>query len=266
VGKRPAVVWRLVLVLVLLAPLVACEPELGMPSERERRSPPADDPYVIAAEPSANARTTAPTGMVPLGPASSTDGWLVVPEGYRPERPARLIVCLRGAGGTARAALRFFRDDVDARNLILVAPEARGPTWDPAVGGTRADAAFIEAALRRVFDRYAVSPRHVAVAGFSDGASFALTLGLTNGDLFRHVIAFSPGFMDVRTAMGSPRVFVSHGSSDDTLPIERTSEPIVADLEAAGYDVTFARFAGEHEVPERLREVALRWYLNAHDR
>jgi len=31
--------------------------------------------------------------------------------------------------------------------------------------------------------------------GFSDGASYALSVGITNGDLFTHVIAFSPGFV-----------------------------------------------------------------------
>ncbi len=31
--------------------------------------------------------------------------------------------------------------------------------------------------------------------GFSDGASYALSLGVPNGDLFTHIVAFSPGFM-----------------------------------------------------------------------
>lgn len=254
------------LAVALLVALSGCDPDLGVPSERERRTVAPDDPYGIDAEPDAGVRSSAPTGLLPLVPDSPDDGWLLVPDAYSPRRPARLVVCLRGAGGTAGAALRFFREHADERNLILVAPEARGRTWDPALGGTGADAAFIEAALQRVFSRYAVRPADVAVAGYSDGASFALTLGLTNGALFRHVIAFSPGFMDVRAATGDPRVFVSHGTSDDTLPIDATSERIVADLEAAGYDVTFVPFPGEHHVPERVREVALRWYLDAHDR
>lgn len=32
-------------------------------------------------------------------------------------------------------------------------------------------------------------------AGFSDGASYALSLGQPNADVFSHIIAFSPGFM-----------------------------------------------------------------------
>jgi predicted esterase len=256
--------------IVLLAAIVACSAvvgcvgsaDLGSPSARETVSADDDDPYRLTARPAEEVRGAAPTGVLPLVPRSPDDGWLVVPAGYSPQRPARLVLCLRGAGGEARAALRFFRDDVDARNLILVAPEARDRTWDPALGGTGEDAAFIDGALRRVFARYAVDPRAVAAAGFSDGGSFSLTLGLTNGDLFGSVIAFSPGFMDVKSAVGTPRVFVSHGTSDDTLPIERTSEPMVAQMQDAGYNVTFRTFAGEHGVPEPIAAEALRWFLD----
>lgn len=41
----------------------------------------------------------------------------------------------------------------------------------------------------------AIDPAHVAIGGFSDGASCALSLGLVNGDLFTHVMAFSPGLV-----------------------------------------------------------------------
>jgi phospholipase/carboxylesterase len=63
--------------------------------------------------------------------------------------------------------------------------------------------------------------------GFSDGASYALSLGLTNGDLFRHVIAFSPGFMAPAARRGEPPVFVSHITRDGVLPIGVTSHRIV---------------------------------------
>ncbi len=46
----------------------------------------------------------------------------------------------------------------------------------------------------------------VGIGGFSDGASYALSLGLTNGDLFTHVLAFSPGFMRPASQVGRPKV------------------------------------------------------------
>jgi phospholipase/carboxylesterase len=59
----------------------------------------------------------------------------------------------------------------------------------------------------------------LAVEGFSDGASYALSIGLTNGDLFTHVVAFSPGFASPVAYTGKPPVFVSHGTHDEVLPI-----------------------------------------------
>jgi predicted esterase len=87
---------------------------------------------------------------------------------------------------------------------------------------------------------YAIDPARVAIGGFSDGASYALSLGLTNGDLFSHVLAFSPGFMAPAGQEGSPRIFVSHGTRDAVLPIDRCSRRIVPTLRRAGYDVAYA--------------------------
>jgi phospholipase/carboxylesterase len=110
----------------------------------------------------------------------------------------------------------------------------------------------IDQALGQVFGQYAVDPERLAIAGFSDGASYALSLGLANGQLFDHVIAFSPGFMAPPRQEGSPKVFISHGVQDQVLPISRCSRRIVPQLKAAGYQVTYREFAGGHAVPEEL--------------
>ena len=82
------------------------------------------------------------------------------------------------------------------------------------VGGYGPDIEFIDRALEWVFDRLALDTRRLAITGFSDGASYSLSLGLTNGDLFTRVIAFSPGFMVPARRRGKPPVFVSHGTHD----------------------------------------------------
>ena len=56
-----------------------------------------------------------------------------------------------------------------------------------------------------------VDPARLVIGGFSDGASYALSLGLINGQLFRKVAAFSPGFVVTGEPEGKPRVFISHG-------------------------------------------------------
>jgi predicted esterase len=54
---------------------------------------------------------------------------------------------------------------------------------------------YLDQALQHVFETYSIDPGRVGLGGFSDGASYALSLGVANGDLFSHIIAFSPGFM-----------------------------------------------------------------------
>jgi phospholipase/carboxylesterase len=140
--------------------------------------------------------------------------------------------------------------------------DSRASTWDAVLGGFGPDAAFIDAALARVFTRYAVDPARIAVEGFSDGASYAIGLGLTNGDLFTHAIAFSPGSLPLLERNGAPAVFVSHGTADQILPIDRCSRRIVPELERRKYPVSYVEFAGDHRVPPEIAARAVRWLLN----
>ena len=99
----------------------------------------------------------------------------------------------------------------------------------------------------------------LAVAGFSDGASYALTLGLSNGDVLPRVVAFSPGFSAARRHRGRPELFVTHGVDDRVLPIDRTSRRIVPDLRDRGHEVEYREFPGGHAVPAELADAAARW-------
>jgi poly(3-hydroxybutyrate) depolymerase len=140
---------------------------------------------------------TPPTGLIPLQlSGSDRDGVVYVPPSYRHESPAPLVLTLHGATGSGRRGLRRLQPLADAAGLILLAPDSRGTTWDVAMtGGFGPDPEFVDRALDLVFACYAVDPSRLVAEGFSDGASYALSLGLLNGDLFTHVIAFSPGFM-----------------------------------------------------------------------
>ena len=57
------------------------------------------------------------------------------------------------------------------------------------------DYVAINRALEEASARCAIDRNRLAIGGFSDGASYALSLGLANGDVFSFVIAFSPGFI-----------------------------------------------------------------------
>jgi phospholipase/carboxylesterase len=204
---------------------------------------------------------SAGTGLVPLRlSGSDRDGAVYVPESYRSDTPAPLVLTLHGATGSGRRGLGRLQSLADAAGLILLAPDSRGVTWDVAMsGGFGPDAEFVDRALDFVFARYAVDPTRLAAEGFSDGASYALSLGLLNGDLFTHVIAFSPGFVAEGTRRGKPRVFVSHGVHDRILPIDRCGRRIARDLRGDDYDVSYTEFDGGHAVPTEIAGAAVDW-------
>jgi phospholipase/carboxylesterase len=200
------------------------------------------------------------TGLRPLGLGSTRDGLLYVPAGYGELEKAPLALTLHGAGGNARSGISHFLHLADAAGVVLLAPESRGRTWDVLVDGYGPDVEFIDRALEWSFDRLALDTRRLAITGFSDGASYALSLGLTNGDLLTHLIAFSPGFMATGDRRGKPHAFVSHGTRDRMLPIERCSRRIVPQLDRAGYQVHYREFDGPHTVPESIAREALHWF------
>ncbi len=202
-------------------------------------------------------------GLYALGLAAARDALLYVPATDRSDRPAPLAVMLHGAGGAAERTMSHQRDLAEALGIVLLVPPSRRQTWDVLLGGYGPDVAFIDAALAATFARCAVDPRRAAVGGFSDGASYALSLGLTNGDLFTHVIAFSPGFMAPAAEAGMPRCYVSHGTRDAVLPIDRCSRRLVPELRRAGYDVLYHEFDGPHVVPPEVAREAMDWLVGA---
>lgn len=79
--------------------------------------------------------------------------------------------------------------------MILLSPQSQSSSWDVIRGGYGPDVQIMDKALKSVFERYTIDPQKCSIGGFSDGASYALSVGTTNGDLFSHIVAFSPGFM-----------------------------------------------------------------------
>ena len=232
---------------------------------------------VIDAAPSAQGRLTARPGATPresgtagagthaLGLASPRDAILQLPRNASPG-PVPLLVLLHGAGGGAGGVLRRVGEAAGEAGLGVLAPDSRGSTWDGIRDGFGADVMFLDRALARVFGMIAIDPARLAVGGFSDGATYALSLGLINGDLFRRVLAFSPGFIIDGSRHGRPRVFISHGKSDPILPIDHSSRAIVPGLRKDGYDVTYREFDGRHEVPAAIAQEGMRWVARSRQR
>ncbi|WP_181306906.1 alpha/beta hydrolase [Rufibacter sp. XAAS-G3-1] len=201
-------------------------------------------------------------GLQPLGPDGSKDGLLYVPKGYDAAKPAALAMMLHGSGGNPEQGMGLLQRYADAHNIILIAPASRKYTWDVIVSDSFGpDVIFLDQAIAQVLETYAVDSTHMALGGFSDGASYALCLGLTNGDLFTHLIAFSPGFSFSREKHGSPEVFISHGVNDGVLPIDPCGRQVNHDLQRQGLNVNYLEFDGDHEIPANISQEAIEWFL-----
>ncbi|MET8361191.1 phospholipase [Micromonospora sp. NPDC005171] len=198
------------------------------------------------------------TGLVPItGPDGDRLALGYAPEPATDGSAYRLVLLLHGAGGSARQGLDLLLPVADAQHLLLVAPDSSAASWDLIAGGFGADVGRIDCLLTTVFDTYPVSD--VTVGGFSDGASYALSLGLANGDLVDAVLAFSPGFAAPPVTHGRPRIFISHGVDDRVLPVDVCSRRLVPRLHDLGYDVAYQEFPGGHEIPAPIRDSAIAW-------
>ncbi len=200
--------------------------------------------------------TTSETGTKVLGLTRGRDAILQLPS--KPSAaPLPLLVLLHGASGSGTGVLRRLGSFADETGIAVLAPDSRESSWDAIRGDFGPDVNFLNRALERVFETVATDPARLCIGGFSDGATYAVSLGLINGDLFRRVVAFSPGFVIPGETQGKPRFFISHGTADKILPIDRCSRVIVARLQKRGYDVTFREFDGGHDIPPDIARAGM---------
>jgi predicted esterase len=205
--------------------------------------------------------SSARTGLQTFDGSDRTQvGLAYVPSGLG-DGPFRVVVLLHGSGGSARQGIELMLPIADRHRFLLLAPKSQWCTWDVIMRGFGPDVRRIDRLLDEVSALWPVN--RLAVGGFSDGASYALSLGIANGDLFDSVIAFSPGFAASMIAHGTPRLFISHGINDEVLPINNCSRRLVPRLERAGYPVTYVEFNGAHTVPVELVEQAATWLAAA---
>lgn len=201
-----------------------------------------------------------PPGRHHLGIADERDAVLYVPVELRPE-PVPMLVMFHGAGGFPEKVLPFIEPHADAHGFLVLAPHSTFPTWDIVIGGNGPDLERLQQALAAVSARYRIRPDRLAFAGFSDGASYALSIGITNGDIASHVIAFSGGFMSIFMQEGTPKVFIAHGLADEQLPVQTGGRANAAKLKAAGYDVEYVEFNGMHAIQPPIVAEAIRFFL-----
>jgi predicted esterase len=203
-----------------------------------------------------------PPGLHSLKLRRERDTLLYIPKSAAPDRASPLVLYLHGATGSEQQGIKRLSSLSDQLGFVLLSPASEETTWDAIQSGYGRDFRLIDNALAATFESCSIDPDRIAVSGFSDGASYALGLGLSNGELFGSVAAFSPGFIPPGTSLsGKPRIFISHGRDDSILPIDSSSRRLVPELKRAGYNVTFREFDGPHAVPPEIAAEAMRWFV-----
>jgi phospholipase/carboxylesterase len=223
----------------------------------------------LSAQPPAAAITGSDTRSGVLTLAGGVYAYL--PKG-RTGAAAPVLVALHGAGGQPADVLTAFREAADADGIVLVIPQSAKGTWDmiedlksrlglelnvqPRYGK---DLKTIDAALADLFTKVAVDPSRVGIMGFSDGATYALSVGTANPQLFKQVIAFSPGPAFLGKSDPDQFVFISHGENDRVLPFA-TARGHASKLRVRKVPVEFEKFDGGHEVPKAIKAKAMAFF------
>ena len=218
-------------------------------------------------------QSPAQTGSAGLQKLSNRNGLIYVPANH--SEPLPLLILLHKSGGSPKewfAGGESLAPYAEKGRFIVLAPESPSPSWGTGPKTWGYDYVAINRGLEEAFARCAIDRNRIAIGGFSDGASYALSLGLANGDVFGYVVAFSPGFIVKAHARGRlgrnnevqiPLVYIAHGTADNVLPIASTSRIFASSLKKNGYTVEFHEFSGTHHLSRQVVDQAMIWLTAA---
>ena len=216
---------------------------------------------------SAHLTVTPTSPITPIGPGTyklnlgaKRDGALYVPPSYTPGVAMPLMVMLHGAAGGVYTIGDLPEAAAEA-GVLLLAPESRDMTWGMEIPGFDTDSKYLGMAFRWVSDVLTIDRTRMAIGGVSDGANYALNMGLAYGDSFNHLMIFSVGMLQPFRRQGTPTIFLAHGIKDEQMPIDRTARKFVPQLREEGYDVTYVEYDGGHGAPLPVVRESFEWLM-----
>lgn len=207
-----------------------------------------------------------PAGIAKIS-NGETHAFLLTPPRIDPGRRYPLITVLHGAGRQDEMLCKAYRREAAARDALFLVPRSTGVTWDLIAGGNRTDLDFLEQVHAGIYQRLPVDPDRQALIGYSDGASYALAIGLSNPRRFAAVMGWAAGFVAIdprwtAPADPKPRVLLQHGTHDVVFPFEAVCLPNVELLRGLGYDVDLrVDEGGIHWPKPDFQTMALDWFL-----
>jgi len=207
-----------------------------------------------------------PTGLVWIerGPHRAA---LLTPDEIDPDRRYPLITVLHGGDRQDERLAGAYRNEPERRQALFLVPRSLERTWDVITREDRPDLDFLEFAYDLIYRRYPVDPGRQALTGYSDGASYALSIGLSNPRIFLAVMGWAAGFVmrddTVSEDDPKPRVLLEYGTHDPMFPFERVALPMRQKLERAGYEVEFRTDEGGRHWPSgEFRPESLNWFFS----
>ncbi len=229
-----------------------------------------------------------PVDELPLGHVWVEQGphraVLLTPDEIEEDREYPLITVLHGAGRQDEMLVKGCKGEAARRQALFLIPRSLHMTWDlialgmsggaaldPEAGtpsSERPDVDFLEYAYDLIYRRFPVDAERQALLGYSDGASYGLSLGLSNPNQFRAVMAWAAGFVALDAATipddaPKPLVYLEYGTHDELFPFEQVAVPMRQMLEAGGYDVSFhVDQGGRHWPSSTFQDEALDWFFS----
>ena len=220
---------------------------------------------VTHVEPTGHEPAQTGNGRVTMG--DDLQAFLLVPRTLAPGRAYPLVVVLHGAGRQDELLFKGLQGEADRRDALFLIPRSYQMTWDLIAGGNDADLRFLAYCLRWIYARYRIDPARQALMGFSDGASYALAVGLSNPKIFSAVMVWAAGFLaidanNLAADDPKPRLFVEYGDRDPLFPYAQVALPLRDALVQIGYPLLFRTDEGGGHWPSpKFQPDALDWFF-----
>jgi phospholipase/carboxylesterase len=191
---------------------------------------------------------------------------LVQPESNVADGSLPLVILMHGFGADMYD-LAGFAPELDESGYIYAFPNApyrfagsTASSWfadregvvQPPTGAPSLDE-LLEGFVADITGRTETRKGNVVLGGFSQGGGVTLRHGLSRPDSFRALVVLSGAFRgsdEVKAALPTVRtqpIFIAHGRSDRTIPLERALETRKF-LEEAGYHPEFHEYDMGHTI------------------
>jgi phospholipase/carboxylesterase len=122
--------------------------------------------------------------------------------------------------------------------------------------------------ISEITQKYNIDSQKIIVAGFSQGANMAQSLGLGSPDIVAGFGVFSGRFVEEfipyihnSSALKNSKAFISHGSGDNMLPKTYADENL-SKLSEIGIDVRYCEDITGHTISEKQWNEFTNWLLN----